>query len=100
MKRSRRNHSAMFKAKVALAALKEDQTLAELAQRFNVHPTQISEWKKQLLERSCEVFETTAPQHEEGPSLKDLQAKIGSQVLEIDFLSTALGRIERPSVRR
>ena len=100
MKRSRRNHSAMFKAKVALAALKEDQTLAELAQRFNVHPTQISEWKKQLLERSCEVFETTAAQHEDGPSLKDLQAKIGSQVLEIDFLATALGRIERPSVRR
>lgn len=100
MKRSRRNHSAIFKAKVALAALKEDQTLAELAQRFNVHPTQISEWKKQLLERSCEVFQTAAQSHEDGPSLKDLQAKIGSQVLEIDFLSSALGRIERPSVRR
>jgi transposase len=100
MKRSRRNHSALFKAKVALAAIKEDQTLAELAQRFAVHPTQISEWKKQLLERGCEVFESAQDKHEDGPSLKDLQAKIGQLALENDFLSSALGRIDAPSVRR
>ena len=55
MKRSRRNHTALFKAKVALEALKGEQTLAELAQRFEVHPTQIVQWRQQLLERATEV---------------------------------------------
>ena len=100
MKRSRRNHSAVFKAKVALAALREDQTIAELAQRFAVHPTQVSEWKRQLLERSASVFETAHEQHRDGPDLKDLQAKIGQLALENDFLAKALGRIDGQSVRR
>ena len=100
MKRSRRNHSAVFKAKVALAAIKEDQTLAELAQRFAVHPNQVSEWKRQLLEHSSEVFETTHDKSADGPDLKDMQAKIGQLALENDFLATALGRIDASSVRR
>jgi transposase len=100
MKRSRRNHSALFKAKVALAALKEDQTLAELAQRFAVHPTQVSEWKRQLLERSSEVFATAQDKHDDGPDVKEMQAKIGQLALENDFLSTALGRIDDASARR
>jgi transposase len=57
-KRNRRAHSPAFKAKVALAALKGDKTLAELAQQFEVHPNQITDWKKQLQERVAEVFET------------------------------------------
>ena len=56
-KRNRRTHSPAFKAKVALAALKGDKTLAELAQQFDVHPNQITDWKKQLQERVADVFE-------------------------------------------
>ena len=55
-KRPRRNHAPAFKAKVALEALKGDQTIVELSQRFQVHPNQIAEWKKQLLENAAEVF--------------------------------------------
>ena len=56
-KRNRRTHSPAFKAKVALAALKGDKTLAELAQQFDVHPNQITDWKKQLQDRVADVFE-------------------------------------------
>jgi len=100
MKRSRRNHSAVFKAKVAVAAIKEDQTLAELAQRFAVHPNQVSEWKRQLLEHSSEVFATAHEKSTDGPDLKDMQAKIGQLAMENDFLAKALGRIDATSVRR
>jgi len=55
-RRKRRNHSPELKAKVAIAALKGDKTLAELAQQYDVHPTQITDWKTQLLERSAVVF--------------------------------------------
>ena len=56
MKRTRRNHGAPFKAQVALAAVKGDKTLAEVAEQFSVHPTQITEWKQQLLARAADVF--------------------------------------------
>jgi transposase-like protein len=63
-KRTRRNHGAVFKAKVALEAIKGEQTLIELAERFQVHPNQIAEWKKQLLDRASEVFDTGKPSGE------------------------------------
>lgn len=96
MKRSRRNHSALFKAKVALEALKEDKTLAELAQRFEGHPTQITEWRRQLLERAAEVFERPGDKAG-GPDVPAMERKIGQQALELDFLQRALGRLDGPS---
>ena len=91
-KRTRRNHSSSFKAKVALAALRGEKTLIEIAEQFEVHPTQVTEWKKQLLERAAEVFDggTAAGKSNTLPDLKVLHAKIGQQALEIDFLGSAL----------
>jgi transposase len=92
-KRPRRNHSPAFKAKVALAAVKGDRTLAELAQQFDVHPNQITAWKSQLLEGAADVFggergESSAP----AVDVKRLHAKIGELTLANDFLSSALGK--------
>jgi transposase-like protein len=94
-KRNRRAHSPAFKAKVALAALKGDKTLAELAQQFEVHPNQITDWKKQLQERVAEVFETGKTSAEPPVDLTVLHAKIGQLTLENDFsygLSLQAGR--------
>ena len=100
MRRPRRNHSAAFKAKVAIAAVKGDQTLAQLATRFDVHPNQITQWKTELLQRASEVFATAAEKREPGTDIKTLQAKIGQLALENDFLSGALGRIGDASAKR
>jgi transposase len=92
-KRPRRNHSPAFKAKVAVAAIKGDKTLAELAQLFDVHPNQIAQWRTQLLDGASGVF-GEAPRTETAPALdvKTLHAKIGELTLENDFLSGALGK--------
>jgi transposase len=102
MRRPRRNHSAAYKAKVALAAVKGDKTLAELAEKFDVHASQIVQWKTQLLDSATTVFMTAAEKREEGsgPSVKDMQAKIGQLALENDFLSGALGRIDGASAKK
>lgn len=89
MKRSRHNHGATFKAHVALAAYRGDKTLAELAEQFGVHPTQITEWKRHLLERAADVFGGTTHKPD-APDLKVLHAKIGQLGLENDFLEGAL----------
>ena len=100
-RRPRRNHTAVFKAKVALAALKGDKTLAELAQQFDVHPNQITQWNGQLLEGAAGVFGHGGA--EVGPApvdLKVLHAKIGELALENDFLEGALTKAGLLSAKR
>jgi len=87
-RRTRRVFSPEFKAKVALASLREDKTMAQLCKDFEVHPTQIIEWKKQLLSNAAGVFGSV--KDSEVVDLGPLHAKIGQQALEIDFLSGAL----------
>ena len=99
-KRSRRNHTPTFRAKVALAAVKGDRTLAELATQFDVHPTQITQWKAQLLERAAEIFEGGSRSTEPPVDLKALHAKIGELALENDFLEGALGKAGLRSAKR
>ena len=83
--RTRRTHSAVFKAQVALAAMSGDKTLAELAQRFEVHPNQITEWKRPLSERAADLFGGGAAPAEPPIDLKALHAKIGQLTLEHDY---------------
>lgn len=99
MKRTRRNHAPGFKAKVALAAIKGDKTLAELAEHFDVHPNQISEWKQQLQESAADVFGSTRTKAVE-PDLNVLHAKIGQLTLENDFLEGALIKAGMLSAKR
>lgn len=100
-KRPRRNHTPVFKAKVALAALKGEKTLADLAQQFDVHANQITQWMGQLLEGAAGVFgqdksEASAPSID----LKVLHAKIGELTLENDFLEGALTKAGLLSAKR
>ncbi len=100
-KRTRRTHSAAFKAKVAIAAVKGERTLAELAQQFDVHPNQITEWKRQLQERAADVFGAGGTAASEPQvDLKELHAKIGQLTLENDFLSGALNKAGLLSAKR
>jgi len=99
-RRPRRNHSAAFKAKVALDAVKDGKTIAEIAQKHDVHPNQVTEWRRQLLERAFEVFGGPAVPAEPAVDLKALHAKIGQLTLENDFLEGALGKAGLLSVRR
>lgn len=99
MRRPRRNHSAPFKAKVALASLRGDQTLAELALQFDVHPNQITQWKQQAVENLAATFEKGGDAKGE-IEIKDLHAKIGQLALENDVLERALAKAGWPSARR
>jgi len=100
VRRPRRNHTPAFKAKVAVAALKEDATLADLSAKFDIHANQIVEWRTKLLEAATSVFMTAAEKKDTGPSMKDMQAKIGQLAMENDFLAGALGRFDDASAKK
>ena len=92
MRRKRRNHSPSFKAKVALAALKGDKTIGELAEQFDIHPNQIQQWKRKLSDNATEVFGSGDDKKRSGEAeVKQLHAKIGQLTMENDFLSRVLG---------
>ncbi len=95
MSRTKRTrYSAEFKAKVAREAMKEDATLVEIAARFNVHPNQVGDWKKQAIEGLANVFSGKTDRDEMATEaqIKDLHAKIGQLTVERDFLAKAFGR--------
>ena len=98
-RRPRRTHSATFKAQVAVAALRGDKTVGELAEKFEVHPNQIATWKAQLLERSSEVFGEKAD-GTPAPNIEKMEAKIGRLTLENDFLESALIKAGLLSAKR
>jgi transposase-like protein len=89
---SRNKHSATFKFKVALAAMKGDKTVAQLCQEYDLAASQIYTWKKELEERGVEVFETKSPERAKQAQLDSLHATIGRLKVENDFLARVLGK--------
>jgi transposase-like protein len=97
MRRKRRTHKPEFKAKVALAALQGDLTMAEIMKKFDVHANQVTDWKKQLLSSAPEVFgRTTTNKEESEEEVQVLHAKIGQLTMENNFLERGLERIHGP----
>lgn len=97
MRRKRQTHKPEFKAKVALAAIQGDLTMAELIKKFDVHANQITEWKKQLLNRATDASDGDRNDHElSEEEVQQLRAKIGQLTMENDFLERGLERIHGP----
>jgi putative transposase len=87
MRRKRRVFGGSFRAKVALAAVKGDKTLAELASHFDVHPNQVSAWRKELIDRAAELFEDRRKQkRDDEASSEELYEQIGRLKMEVDWL--------------
>ena len=101
-KRPRRNHTPAFKAKVALAAVKGDRTLAQLAEQFDVHPNQVTSWKAQLESGAADVFGPGGSNAAAQPAIdvKSWHGKIGELTLENDFLEGALTKAGLLSAKR
>lgn len=91
MSKTRRNHSPQFKAKVALEALAGEKTIHEIAAKHQVHPTQVTQWRRQLIDQAAEVFGKGSSKNE-ADDRDTLLAKIGQLTVEKDFLSRVLGK--------
>ena len=97
MAKKRKVHSVEFKAKVALAALREQETVAQLSSRYGVHSSQIHQWKRQLLENSSTLFQDVGrPRKEEpeGVTIEELYAQIGRLKMELEWLKKKVGSTE------
>lgn len=94
MKSTRRQHSAEFKAKVAIEALRERQTIAELSQKYELHPNQITSWKQEFMQKSASVFERKAAKSDSDTVASEvLYAKIGQLEVEKEFLKKSLKKL-------
>jgi transposase-like protein len=93
MKKNRTKHSAAFKAKVALEALREQEPIAEIARRHKVHPNVVYKWKRQLAENVAMVFETDGGGEDVAERETELLRKIGELTVERDFLANGLARL-------
>jgi transposase len=100
MKKPRRNHSAVFKARVALEALRGEETVAEISAHHEIHPTQVSSWKNQLLESATVIFGGEAVAGDGRERIRKLHEKIGELTVERDFLDNALGKFPGLSGKR
>src|SRR5476649_1377669 len=100
MKKPRRNHSASFKARIALEAIRGDKTVAEITAHHEVHPNQVTTWKTQALENMAGIFGGTMVADDGKEQIRQLREKIGELTMERDFLSDALGKFPGPSGKR
>ena len=100
IKKPRRNHSAVFKARIALEAIRGEKTVAELSAHHAVHPTQITAWKSQLLENAASIFGGEALAADGRETIRELHEKIGELTVERDFLDNALGKFPGLSGKR
>jgi transposase len=100
MRRPRRNHSAKFKAQVALEAIRGEKTIAEIAAHHEVHPTQVTSWKNEVLEKLTGIFGGESSNRDERERIRELHAKIGELTVERDFLEGALGKFPGLSGKR
>ena len=92
MKKERRKFSPSFKAKVAIEAIKEASTLQELASKYSIHPTQITSWKREFLEKADTVFGAEKAPEKDETKEKELYSKIGELQIQVDFLKKVLGK--------
>ena len=91
MSKKRTQYSSEFKAKIALAAIRGDETIPQLAARYGIHPTQINSWKRQLIEQAAELFSrNNSASKENGQTVDDVHRVIGQLTVERDFLARKL----------
>lgn len=100
MRRPRRNHSAAFKARIALEAIRSEKTVAQIATHHQVHVTQVTAWKNQALEQLATVFDGNAKAADNDERIRELHAKIGELTVERDFLDRAFRKFPGLSAKR